>query len=1014
MPPDPERLQRYLLGTLEQEELPAVEAFVQDSPTVVSTLGELPTSTDPLLEAVRAARQCPPPTAETRKLADRLKRLPHEHPAATTTTVGHAAGADQPLDWSTHLAPPEADSELGRLGPYRVFRVLGEGGMGVVFEAEDTLLCRRVALKVVSPTIARSPVAKERFLREARAVAAVEHDNIIAIYQVGEDRGLPFLAMPLLQGETLADRLKREGRLPPAEVLRIGDEVAAGLSAAHARGLVHRDIKPANLWLDQRSGRVKILDFGLARETLALDGPGLTQSGTIVGTPYYMSPEQAEGQTVDPRSDLFSLGSVLYVAATGELPFPGSTPLRVLSALANRTPPRIDAVVPGFPVETSNLIARLMSKTPNERPASAVEVAREFTTLRQRPSTQDRPILPGPSNIIEPQPRRSRLIGLMTALALLLGFGWMYGAAIVLVVTNQGELTIEVDDPNIEVTIRQNDAEVHQKSTQRRFRVRPVRGEVEFHDPETGAVALTKRFELKRAGERTAVTVTARELSAPAPPAPSTAAAEQTPAEPPRVAAEPSPPAATSPAETRGGSESATGVANDGGLVFDDPYGRIDIPLQLPVNTPLTVEFDVTHADTEAVSVQHFLFQHLRNLDFKVEGDRVVLTTGPWPDVRGHFYKVDVAQVGRRRQLAATVSGESLRLFVDGRLVEWKHGLPPETVTTLAPMYLGRPYGGGTNRPFSGLLHRARISLGERYRDRYTPAAEWLPDDTTQVLYDFRTVDPRQEVPDRSGKGHHGKIISAKWVPPRSDSTSPAVTPWTLRSMAEWTIQHGGRVLLGDGRPIAILEELPAEVTRVDVIDFSDVSSFGDAEAAVVGGWPKIKGVNVSGTSITDAGLRRLAALPLGNSLSVNLTGITGEGFAPFAEKDLGTLTAYRCRFSPAGWEHLAKVGRTVQWSCNDTNLADADLTAIVARHPEITKLHVNRTALTDAGGAELAKLVQLEELLLDETAVSDATLERLGSLKKLIRLDIRGTKVTASGVSSLQQALLSCAIRWK
>ena len=155
-----------------------------------------------------------------------------------------------PDELTRFLAPPERPDEIGRLGPYRVLAVLGQGGMGVVFRAEDPALDRPVALKAMLPGMAAVPTATERFLREAKAAAALKHEHIVTIYQVGEDRGVPFLAMEFLEGEPLDDRLRREGRLPLAEVLRIGREIAVGLAAAHDRGLVHRDIKPANLWLE--------------------------------------------------------------------------------------------------------------------------------------------------------------------------------------------------------------------------------------------------------------------------------------------------------------------------------------------------------------------------------------------------------------------------------------------------------------------------------------------------------------------------------------------------------------------------------------------------------------------------------------------------------------------------------------------------------------------------------------------------------------------------------------------
>ena len=163
------------------------------------------------------------------------------------------------------LSPPQADDELGRLGKYRILKVLGHGGMGVVYQAEDPKLKRKVALKAMLPTLAASASAGQRFLREAQAMAAVKHDHVVTIHQVDEERGVPFLAMEFLKGEPLDERLNREQKLPLAEVLRIGREIAEGLDAAHTTGLIHRDIKPGNIWLEAPAARVKILDFGLAR-----------------------------------------------------------------------------------------------------------------------------------------------------------------------------------------------------------------------------------------------------------------------------------------------------------------------------------------------------------------------------------------------------------------------------------------------------------------------------------------------------------------------------------------------------------------------------------------------------------------------------------------------------------------------------------------------------------------------------------------------------------------------------
>ena len=203
------------------------------------------------------------------------------------------------------LAPPRAPGELGWLGGYRVLEIVGSGGMGVVFRAVDLDLEREIALKAMLPNLAAHATSRLRFVREAKAAAALQHDRIVAVYRVGEDRGVPFLAMPFLRGQSLEDRLKA-GPLPIDEVRRLGAEIAEGLAAIHERGLIHRDIKPGNVWLEGSAARVKILDFGLAR---AGGDATLTREGGIVGSPAFMSPEQALRQPVDARADLFALGS---------------------------------------------------------------------------------------------------------------------------------------------------------------------------------------------------------------------------------------------------------------------------------------------------------------------------------------------------------------------------------------------------------------------------------------------------------------------------------------------------------------------------------------------------------------------------------------------------------------------------------------------------------------------------------------------------------------------------------
>jgi serine/threonine protein kinase len=279
------------------------------------------------------------------------------------------------------LAPPETAGEIGRLGGYRILKVLGSGGMGVVFQAEDLQLRRPAALKTMRPALAAGAVNRRRFHQEAQAAAAIEHDHIVTIYQVGEDRGVPFIAMQLLRGESLEKRLGRAGRLDVGELLRVGRETASGLAVAHERGLIHRDIKPSNIWLEARDEmtRVKILDFGLAR-SLA-DNANLTGSGAILGTPAYMAPEQARGQAVDARVDLFSLGCVLYRAATGQPAFRGADTIATLMAVAEHTPPPPHQVNPRLPPPVSQFIMMLLAKEASARPPSARAVIQAIEKL---------------------------------------------------------------------------------------------------------------------------------------------------------------------------------------------------------------------------------------------------------------------------------------------------------------------------------------------------------------------------------------------------------------------------------------------------------------------------------------------------------------------------------------------------------------------------------------------------------------------------------------------------------
>jgi serine/threonine protein kinase len=410
----------------------------------------------------------------------------------------------------TLLAPPPkppeptpVPDELGWLGDYRVLKVLGSGGMGVVFLAEDVRLRRQVAVKAMKPGLAANAKARERFLREAQLTASITHDHVIAVHQVGEEKGAPFLAMPLLQGESLESQLKRPGRLPLANVLRIGRETAEGLAAAHAHGLIHRDVKPANLWLETLPGeryRVKVLDFGLARAAEG-DDVHLTQTGVVVGTPAYMAPEQARGEKVDARGDLFSLGCVLYKLLTGQTPFAGDTAMAILMSLALDHPKPIRDFNPDVPAELSDLVMRLLEKEPARRPASAGEVVHALEGVERRLARQEPP---DATVALATTPPRRRRLALIVAAAVVVGLVGVGTAALIRISTGQGDYVIEADDADFSFVVHDGAVHMEDHKTDKKYTLKVVRQdkdakEVEMDVNDGGDLSFkTKTFTIKR------------------------------------------------------------------------------------------------------------------------------------------------------------------------------------------------------------------------------------------------------------------------------------------------------------------------------------------------------------------------------------------------------------------------------------------------------------------------------------------------------------------------------------
>jgi eukaryotic-like serine/threonine-protein kinase len=313
------------------------------------------------------------------------------------------------------LSASDNPAMLGRLGEYEILEVLGAGGMGIVLKGYDYELNRYVAVKVLAPHLTQSGLARKRFIRESQAAAAILHPSVVPIFSVSAESEVPFFVMAYIPGETLQQRIDREGTLEGIDILRIALQIAEGLDAAHAQGLIHRDVKPSNILLERNVDRAMIVDFGLVR---SCDETTLTQISTISGTPEYMSPEQARGEVVDARTDIYSLGSVMFAMATGTPPHRAESPLAVLRKLIDNDAQDVLAINNLIPAYVSDLIKMLLIREKDSRIGTMSQVAdllRQTLAHVQQPSVN-----PVPGSLIRGSLNQKRLIKLSVATCIVL------------------------------------------------------------------------------------------------------------------------------------------------------------------------------------------------------------------------------------------------------------------------------------------------------------------------------------------------------------------------------------------------------------------------------------------------------------------------------------------------------------------------------------------------------------------------------------------------------------------
>lgn len=949
------------------------------------------------------------------------------------------------------LSPSENRNEIGRLGGYRVLEVMGVGGMGIVFRAEDPNLKRQIALKAMRPVVATSASAKLRFMREAQATAAIDHDNIVAIHQVGEDRGIPFIAMQYLRGESLRTRLQNKGRIQQREALRIGREIANGLAAAHASGLIHRDIKPDNIWLEKGQDRAKILDFGLARSHDA--DKELTQTGIVMGTPKYMSPEQARGQEVDARCDLFSLGSVLYHMVTGSAPFGGSNLTATLLAVSNDDPEPIDAKCSNLHSDFSGLINRLLSKLPARRPDSAREVSgiiskieEQIATIPQADKTAEIEVHSDTIAIkqhidyeskttVEMKPKVAGEVprNRRPMIAVLAFFGFLFLLGIITITNKKGTVTVDIRDK-----VKDNDVEV---------KIRPLAGggkEVVLKKANNWTVKLSggtysldlqggdDQFKLKDnklTVSRFGTTLVEIKYA------------------PTKEVANADTKDVNSVKQTAARVSTLESKSPNYALLFDGQDDFVSLKsLKYDGTHPITIECQATPSKL-AFKKCFPIFNRILYSFFEPYGPNsqrwgVDAMRRNHPTLDDNSARQGVNSDGvsaywmtppgnflhKTTYVAVVHDGVYLRLFVDGHLVGEVAAGHLKPIDDANHFHIGSAFLQPPNGFFQGTIDEVRISKVARYKKDYPIAKRLKSDADTMALYHFDEATGDVLV-DASGNGHDGKIHGAKWVPNKNDSRD--------RSLAAWVFSKGGKVDVkvfrstDNGydtiRNLASMEQLPSKQFNIETVNLGGLTSINDQDVntlqTLCSG--SLRVLDLGSTSISDAAIDHLKGMAI-YRLYLGETKIT-DAFAPRLKEIAGLKQLFLngTSIGDTSYKVLATIDSIDLLDLSTTKITDEGVKAIstlpslawlnlsninsvtdsslkaLAKNPSLRTLLVQNTSVTDIGFQHL-EMTHLNRLEFGSAAISDAALKSVACIKTLDIIDVSGQAVSDAGVRFL------------
>ncbi len=923
-------------------------------------------------------------------------------------SIGHDP-ADVP-----RFAPPAQEGELGRLGRYRILKRLGAGGMGAVYLAHDDTLDRRLALKVMLPKFASNPQAKARFLREARTAALVRSDHVIAILDVDEIDGFPFIAMEFLQGIPLDRYLSAHPRLSIPQVVRFGLEVTQGLAAAHAHGLVHRDIKPANLFLEAPKGRVKVLDFGLAKETDPGEEAGVTRTGQVVGTPAYMSPEQARGEAVDSRSDLFSLGVVLYRLATGQQPFRGPTPMAVLMSLGLDDPTPVGELNPAVPPSLAGIIHRLLAKRPADRPQTAGEVHAVLVAVEDGNFVAETNAVTDPDYVpiavdaqgdavwerIEDESATPGAVAssLASDSRKSNSFPWMIVAGMLAVVVAVGLLVavLNYKPPKPEPDVVKSEPEP-QKTP-------PQLPEVSPNDLDRKAAetlrqhSVTLHIQLANGGLRSRVTPTD-----PLPAERFTITNVVLPGSglPPGFSSDVLVPAVV-------GLRDLTTIGHP---AQSYKLARSDIPrlaegafaallTELAVEVPLTVAtldalkrfpnlqwivVDASTSDDDALArlselpaLNHLILKNL-GVSRKID-PRTIVAIGKKSLLKLSFFTCRISG----DELGRMVAG-SPRLF-DLRFMQAENadGLMPEVskLAALAGLHVNIcDLTDAGLKPLEGLTKLRSLQIARTKVTMQGALKFKLANPECQIVFDG--YDPKLD-PER---------VAAEWVLAKSAGGVTITGPLWVTKVAD----------------------LPTGMLRVTGFGIPGTYLLTDADLDLFAPLTGLTSFGASNNIMTNDGFEKLSKFPAAEkitTLTVNSRAITEEGLLHLTRfRTVSDLNMSHTAFAGEQFAVLHELQRLNRLFLDGSQVTDAGLNHL-AGHKSLTSVELRLSQrITDDGLKALAEIPGLTYLGLAGTKITDKGLQHLTGAKKLKSLRLHGTKVTPEGVALLRKALPNCVI---